>query len=462
MRVGFAGLLLLGAAFFACSSDDDAEKQPSGGWSPGKIFTTPREPSARGFVDRRGLIHAHSVHSHDACDGQPKDDAGAVNAPCLKDFRAGLCASRHDFVMLTDHNDSFGSTEYPESLLFDASQGDVLVERDGAPVANRLACPDGNPPLVLAGTESGFMPVGIERHVAPTTAERGAVYGAETAEAIAKLKEVGAVVLVQHTEDWTVEQLGELPLDGFEMFNLHANTIIGAGAAIGLIADLKEPELLPYPDLVLLPIVSEDKRYLERWGTVLASGKKRVTTMGTDCHQNTFKDILPDGERIDSYRRMMGWFSNHLLVKPDAGGSYADLELKEALRSGRLYGAFEVLGFPEGFDFHAKTGAGVTEMGDEVALGDAPELVAKLPKVKELDPSVKRPDFVVRLLRAKSGGWDVVKETAEELAHVPSEPGAYRVEVRMKPRHLLPHLSSYADLAEKDFVWIYSNAVYVK
>ncbi len=121
-----------------------------------------------------------------------------------------------------------------------------------------------------------------------------------------------------------------------------------------------------------------------------------------------------------------------------------------------------MLGFPEGFDFHAKTGAGVAEMGGEVALGDAPELVAKLPKVKELDPSVKRPDFVVRLLRAKSGGWDVVKETAEDLAHVPSEPGAYRVEVRMKPRHLLPHLSSYADLAEKDFVWIYSNAVYVK
>jgi len=463
MRAGIVGLVVFGAALTACSSDDAAKPSAvAGGWAPGTVYLTARETTDRGWLDRRGLIHAHSVHSHDACDGQPKDDAGVVNSPCLDDFRRGLCATRHDFVMLTDHNDSFGSTEYPDALLYDASRGDVLLERGGAPVANRLACPEGDPPLVLAGTESGLMPVGIERHVASTPAERGAVYGAETAEAIEKLKALGAVVLVQHTEKWTAQQLSDLPIDGFEMYNLHANLFIGAGPALGLIADLKEPELLPHPDLVMLPIVSEDKRYLERWGTVLASGKKRVTTMGTDCHQNVFKDLLPDGERIDSYRRMMGWFSNHLLVKPNAEGSFGDLELKEALGAGRLYGAFEVLGFPLGFDFHAETPSGIAEMGSEVAAADGPKLVAKLPRVQSLDASAKRPDFVVRLLRAKSGGWDVVKETAEDLSFVASEPGAYRVEIRMKPRHLEKHLSSYVDLAEKDFAWVYSNALYVK
>ena len=72
--------------------------------------------------------------------------------------------------------------------------------------------------------------------------------------------------MLQHTEDWSVDELTTLPIDGFEMYNLHANTIMGAGAAIGLIADLKTPEELPYPDLVFLPIFNEDKRYLERWG----------------------------------------------------------------------------------------------------------------------------------------------------------------------------------------------------
>ena len=460
MRAAIASLLVIGT-FFACSSSEE-DDGATGGWAPGTAFSTPREPTARGFLDRRGLIHAHSVHSHDACDGEPKDDAGVVNAPCLDDFRAGLCATRHDFAMLTDHNDSFGSTEFPETLLFDAGRGDALIERAGSPVANWLSCPDGSKPLVTAGAESGFMSVGIERHVAATPSERGDIYGAETAETIATLKKVGAVVLLQHTEDWSVEQIGDLPVDGFEMYNLHANTVIGAGAVITLLGRLDEPEALPFSDLVFLPIVSEDKRYLERWGSVLAAGKKRVTTMGTDCHRNTFKDLLPDGERIDSYRRMMSWFSNHLLLTPDAQGGFGDLELKEALTKGRLYGAFEVLGFPKGFDFHAQAAGAIVEMGGEVAAGDSPELRASLPAIEGLGRNVKRPDFVVRLLRAKSGGWDVVHETAADLSYLVSEPGAYRVEVRMKPRHLLGYLASYAELAERDFVWIYSNAIYVK
>jgi hypothetical protein len=195
---------------------------------------------------------------------------------------------------------------------------------------------------------------------------------------------------------------------------------------------------------------------------VLAGGTKRVTTMGTDCHRNTFRDLLPDSERIDSYRRMMGWFSNHLLVEPDEAGGFTDLELKAALRAGRLYGAFEVLGFPRGFDYHAETPSGAVEMGGDVSLSDAPRLVASLPRVEELGASEPRPDLVLRLLRARSGGWDVVQETAGDLEFSPAEPGAYRVEVRMKPRHLKRHLSSYLDLADKDFVWIYSNPVYVK
>ncbi|MFO0565871.1 MAG: hypothetical protein U0263_09420 [Polyangiaceae bacterium] len=462
MRVAFAVFAALATAS-ACSSEPSDDPGASAArWEPGTVYPTARAANARGFLDRRGLIHAHSVYSHDACDNQPKDASGAINQPCLADFRAGLCASRHDFVMLTDHNDSFSETEYPNTVLYDAALGDQLLERDGRPVANRLACPGSHAPLVMAGCESGTMPVGIERHVADTPAARGDVYSATTPEAIEKLKGVGAVALVAHTEDWTVDELTNLPLDGFEMYNLHANTIIGAGAAIGLIADLKNPEELPYPDLVFLPIWSEDKRYLETWGTVLSSGKKRVTTLGTDCHRNTFKDLLPDGERIDSYRRMMGWFSNHLLVTPDAQGEFGDLELKEALRAGRLYGAFEALGFPVGFDFHAETAAGVAEMGAELDASAAPKLVAKLPKLEQLDPNGKRPDLVLRLLRAKAQGWDVVTEAAESIDHAVSEPGAYRVEVRMKPHHLEPHLSSYVALADKDFVWIYSNAIYVK
>ncbi len=445
-----------------CSSQ---EKSESVGpvWRPGTVYTTDRAASLRGMLDLRGLIHAHSVYSHDACDNAPKDDAGNVNLPCLADFRKGLCTTRHDFVFLSDHNESFSSTEYPLTLLYDASQGDQLLERDGKPVANWLACKDQDPPLVIAGTESAAMPVGLEGHVPGTVEERASVYGAATPAAIDTEKAQHAVALAQHTEDWTVDQLVNLPFDGFEMYNLHANAIRGAGAAMGLLSKLaKSPEDLPYPDLVFLPLFSEDPRYLDTWGSVLASGVHRVTTMATDCHQNAFPQIMPDGERIDSYRRMMSWFSNHLLVRPDASGKWGDRELKDALGAGRLYGAFEVMGYPTGFDFHAESSAGIVEMGGEVALSAGPSLVAKKPRVEKADPRAKPPEITLRLLRAKPDGWDVVAETGADLASTPTDPGAYRVEVRMKPRHLLKYLSSYSDLAEQDFVWIYSNPIFVK
>ncbi|MCC6334833.1 MAG: hypothetical protein IT380_12715 [Myxococcales bacterium] len=86
------------AVFAACSSKPpDVAK---GAWKPGVVFQTAREVNARGFLDRKGLIHAHSVNSHDACDGEPRVDGG-INEPCFGDFRRDLCRAKHDFVFLT-------------------------------------------------------------------------------------------------------------------------------------------------------------------------------------------------------------------------------------------------------------------------------------------------------------------------------------------------------------------------
>ena len=109
-----------------------------GFWEPGKTFPTPREPNARGLLDRRGLIHAHSVHSHDACDDMPKDDMGNFDTVCDHDFREGLCRSRHDFVFLTDHTGSFSEIEYPDALLYRPLWGDELIEIGRASCRERV------------------------------------------------------------------------------------------------------------------------------------------------------------------------------------------------------------------------------------------------------------------------------------------------------------------------------------
>lgn len=449
---------------FACSTGPKSEPPPAK-WSPGLVYRTERGPTARGFLDRKGLVHAHSIYSHDACDGQPKNDAGVYDQACLADFRRDVCAAKHDFVFLTDHGDSFIENEFPDTLLFRPAEGDALVTHGDGPTANRLACPNADPVLVMAGTETGTMPVGLERHAAPRS-QRGNVYGGAAPSNIEAARDAGAVALVAHTEDWSPEQLGSLPLEGFEMYNLHANTLRNAGIAAELVlgkVDMGDFDGLPHPDAFFTAFTLDDPRYFATWGTVLARGHRRVTTMGTDCHRNTFRQKLQDGERIDSYRRMMVMFSNHLLVKPAADGSFDDRSLKEALRARRLYGVFDFLGQPQGFDFFAAEGPVTKELGDTASLARGAVLEVRTPSVRDLDAEVQAPVITTRLYKAKEGGWDEVASTSEPvLRFSPTTPGAYRAEVRIVPNHLRPFIGKRPDFLRAERPWVMSNAIWVE
>jgi len=435
------------------------------GWAPSIVYRAPHEAAPRGWLDVRGLIHAHSVYSHDACDGEPVKN-GQRDPVCLADFRSAVCTTKHDFVMLTDHKDSYAEYEFPEVLLYSEERGDELIYRDGNPVASWAACPDQSRSLILAGTESALMPVGMERHVPGTIEDRRNVYGEKTVEAGLAELATDAVLLVSHTEDWTVDQLIDLPLHGFEMYNIHANLMRSPGAGLELLMRVGQNDpTLGHPDLALLSLITEDSRYLKRWGGVLSRGVKRVTTMATDCHQNTFPQLMSDGERIDSYRRLMLWYSNHLLIRTEEDGSWNDRSLKEALAAGRLYGAFELMGYPEGFDYRAETGEGIGEMGDEIALSDNPTLVVDPPAVQNLDPVRPKPELTVRILKAVANGFEVVASGPGQIRYTPVEPGAYRAEVRMRPLHLREYMNADAEtlLAPgKDFVWIYANPIYIR
>lgn len=452
----------------SCVEQKDPAPKKGPVWSPGVTYRT-EGAVARGLVDLRGLIHAHSVYSHDACDGEPVLADGSRDPVCFDDFRRGLCQSKHDFVFLTDHGDSFSDTEFPEALLYRPALGDVLVERGGAPTANRITCDDGET-LVMAGTETGLMPVGLEGHAAPLQ-ERGALYGALTAEAADVLRDHGAVVLQPHPEAFTVDELQALPLDGFEMYNLHANSVLAAGTVLDLLVRVGNGETdIAVPDLFMLQIWSEDERYLQRWGRILARGERIVSTMGTDCHRNTFTTILEDGERADSYRRMMIAFSNHLLVRPNADGTVDDANLKDALRAGRNYGVFEVMGYPLGFDAHGTKDGATYEIGEAMPVGTT--WTVTRPRIRDLDPDRTPPTMRIRVLKAvdESRGFDVVAESADETLSVPLDaPGAYRAEVRIMPEHLREDLRGDAPVVldtavfeDRDYVWIYTSAFYVE
>ena len=125
----------------------------------------------RGLRPVRGLIHLHSVYSHDACDGKPQV-AGGPNAPCLANLRRGLCATRQDFAFLTDHATLMADTPFPDLFLPDAAAGDEAEHATGDPspdvdvVGGRLRCDDsvaaGHRVHVAVGGENELMPVALE------------------------------------------------------------------------------------------------------------------------------------------------------------------------------------------------------------------------------------------------------------------------------------------------------------
>lgn len=455
-----AVLLVPGCGESPVGSDSYRDHRYDGdpSFSTDVIYTSPIGPGPRGLLDVRGLIHEHSPYSHDACDDKPKDSNGNFDAQCLADFYDGLCSCRHDFVMLTDHPTFFSEVPFPETLLYKPGRGDQLVVRDGRPVANWVQCEQGHRPLLLAGSESKeIMPVGLEAH-----AEDPKAYSSRSAESVAALEARGAVVLVAHTEGYSAQSLATLPITGFEMYNLHANLerALEDGSAAKALPAILDPDEMLHPDLVLLTILAEDPLYLDTWAGALALGAQRVTTMATDAHRNALNIPLSDGERVDSWRRMNRWFSNHLLLHSDDGREWDDRDLKQALRAGRLYGVFELLGYARGFDFHAEVGGGTVEMGDAASLAEGVTLRATLPAVRGLD-ELAQPPRTLRLLRATQEGWLEVSRGNGDLSVTVNEPGAYRAEVRMRPEHLRTSLGSFTDLADSDFAWIYANPIYV-
>jgi hypothetical protein len=100
-------------------------------------------------------------------------------------------------------------------------------------------------------------------------------------------------------------------------------------------------------------------------------------------------------------------------------------------------------------------------MGSEVSASGGVTLHVAMPSVADLGSEPEPPVLTARVLRATNDGWEVVAEGEGDLDVDVDEPGAYRAEIRMEPRHLRFYLRKHADLAERDYPWVYANPIYV-
>ena len=438
---------------WSCSSD---ESHPPPAWDKGLPKTADVYVPRRGLTDVRGIIHLHSVYSHDACDGDPLP-GGQPAQPCHQDLRDALCTTHQDFAFLTDHAASMAAQDWP--LLFQPMPGDQAIMKNGVQIASQFACPDGFRVLAMVGGENDLMPIGLESEVDPDPTVRDQIMTGTDHTSSDVFRAHGALVLVAHGESHTVAQLLDVAADGTEMYNIHANIdpkirsmylgLTGAASTapitnLGTAGYLTNRKDAPEPDTAFLAMFEENPMELGLIEALWGMGKHLTGTVGCDAHENAVAVQLSDGERGDSYRRFMRWFSNHLLVtelSPDG--------LKTAIKSGRAYGAFEIFGTPVGFDYYVQGGG---EMGDTAAVGST--LVVEVPKTT--DP------LRVRILRIDASGSNEVASGGGRLTFVAAQPGVYRAEIRVTPNHLVPYMGFAKDQLLKEFVWVYANPIYVQ
>jgi hypothetical protein len=423
----------------------------------------------RGLTPARGIVHLHSPYSHDACDNHPRDpQTGAPNEPCLADLRLALCTDRIDFAALTDHDASMADEDFP--TLFNMRGTDQpILNAGGEQVGSRILCDNGHQVLVSVGGENDIMPVMLDRHPPGTVAERHAIYNGVDPAAIDAFHAAGGLAWIAHTEQHPIEQLRLLQPDGIEVYNLHANiapdireTYLGlppddAITAAVAFADTQPGH--PEPDLAILSFISPNQPAIDRWNQVLGDGRHLPATAGSDAHENAIPVPLADGERGDSYRRVLRWFGNIVLVADPRD----PVQIEAALGQGRLFAAFEVLGTPRGFDVHADGGGATYELGDTVPFGTDATLTVDVPAILGLDATLPAPEIRARILYIDAAGPHEVAAGAGPTLTAPmSAPGAYRVEVTMVPHHLKPYLGDLrAPIDTTEVPWIYASPVYV-
>lgn len=508
---------MTGAPVTTSDGTTDAGADSSSGATTSAPDPDPPDP----LVVRRGVMHLHSPYSHDACDEQGLMD-GAPNPGCLADLRAAVCATGLDFAFLTDHPAHMQEQEFVADLLYSEADGDELVMEGDAPVLNLLRCADDRRVALAVGYESTHtLPLGLHHHVAPEF--YAGLVDADPLEVstalVGALKDAGAVVAIAHSEeeDLSAQRIVDVGLDAMEWYNPHGNfkNVFGGDSVTsdpGALLDLFN-SLTPFmagsssgahADLVYLQLLPAwPQAGFDKWREVQ---RARAVTgiLGSDVHQNVSieplcsednpiaqqaciagaKALLPDeldslvdggtiqmsdGDRLDSYARIMRWLENRVLTPP---GDVALATLQDALRAGRNYGLFAVFGDPADLRYFATDASdGYLSMGDGAAgpltlevrapsrpvplHAAGPQWSEDEARTAELRVELWRTDAVGTTMATMQMGLDAA------LSYPAAEPGAYHVEIWIRPQHLKAALGDQSALADAWYMWLITNPIRV-
>lgn len=352
------------------------------------------------FVEFKGAIHAHTfLGGHSLGSFAELVEAARTN---------GL-----DFVVMTEHPAKY----------IDASEATLKGMHEGVLFVNGSE-------LVAANGERVFIIPGAGANLPEASDARTLVETHKTDDRLA------FIAYPENVREWNFEGF-----DGIEVYNLYTNS---KGASYSLLFfDLLWTK---HPELLFSTFYEKPSENLRRWDELTSSRGMRLTALaGNDAHSNVGLHIGDrTGEafislKLDPYERSFRAVRNHVLL--EKGGTLDASTLKDALRRGRSFIAFDLFGDATDFRFTAENSTERRTMGDEFALQEGGDALLKVST-----PVRSRIVF----LRDGQAVHEVRDALSAELRV--SERGVYRIEV------YLDQLRDY--IGENP--WIISNPIYVR
>lgn len=367
-----------------------------------------RKENPVGFYDYRGVLNVHTDISLGS--SQPQQVIAAARS-------AGL-----DFIMLTDLN------TFEDYTTLEGYHGNTLVF-----VGSKISYLDSR--LIYYSLKRESLGSGLGE--------------AQVRMADLLSQKIGAnkdsLLVLAHPFKAGFSWNGELPsgLDGFEVLNIKG--LSNRAWEISKFSTVWS--LLTYPfnnRLALLRLFSEPTEELNLFDR-MSQERNIVGFAGTEASARAVP-LANYLIKFPSYQRSFELFSNHVLLRSELTGNGSNDRQKifSALKSGQFYMAFDLIGDPKGFNAFMEDKNKIYPMGSQLKLTKNLTLKVRIP--------VEPLEFFEVVIYRNGARYETFNTSEVDLTL--TEPGAYRVQVRVSPYLPLPD-------AKKWITWIYTNSFFV-
>jgi len=351
------------------------------------------------FNEYKGVIHAHT-------------SLGGHSTGGFDELIVAANANDLDFVMMTEHWSEALDTSV---LTLNGVYGKTLFVG-----GNEVDTVDSDRFLLIPGSAeaAGFRNISTDAFLEKVHCEN----------------KLALVTYPENFKSWDSE------FDGIEVFSLHTNakSMNPLTALFDLVWSFPA-----YPELTFANYFKRPDANLRKFDET--SAKRKISLFaGADAHSNIGFHLFSDAAgnklinfKIDSYETIFRLARAHVLIEKEKPLTRENLI--EALKNGRYFVGFDVIGDTSGFQFFAQSNQGTTFMGNEQFLGHFLVLKAASPSP-------------ARFVLFRNGERIAESEVNTQYSFAPTEPGAYRLEVYLD--QLGPPFNKMP--------WIISNPIYVR